>query len=85
MSENSKRMPDYIGCAVLARRDPNKGWEKSNIEWRTALSEEEAEKGIEIYVGAALRARFLHLINQGHLPEDCMDRVMSIIDEEVES
>ena len=85
MSENSNRLPDYIGCAVLARRDPNKGWEKDNIHCRTALSEEEAKEGIEIYVGAALRARFLHLIDQGYLSEDCVDKIMSIIDEEVES
>ena len=58
-SKQTKK-PWWLGRPVISRIDPNQGYTKENTCLRTALCAEEAEEG-EIYVGAALRARYLEL------------------------
>ena len=66
----NKVSPWWLGVAILARHDPNLGYTRDNISWRTALSAEEAEMQYEIYVGAALRERLLEIEREGWIKVD---------------
>lgn len=62
-SEQAK--PVFIGVAVLARPDHTQPLSLTNSHWRTAVSEDEARCGHELYVGEELKNRFLQLESQG--------------------
>ena len=49
--------PSFLGVPILARHDPNGRFSKGNLYFRTALSDEEAREGIELYIAAELRDR----------------------------
>lgn len=57
--------PKFLGVAILGRIDPDGLFEVGNVQWRTAVSHEEAELGTELHVGSDLRDRFLELEKQG--------------------
>ena len=62
---NQSQQAAFLGVAVLARRDHTRPFSTDNCFWRTALSEEEARLGHEIYVGERVRNRFLELERRG--------------------
>jgi len=62
--------PSFVGCAVLARYDQSGPYSKDNMYFRTAVSEEEAQEGIELHSGADLRNRFLELERHGWVELD---------------
>jgi len=66
----NKASPWWLGVGILARHDPNLGYTRGNILWRTALSAEEAETQLELYVGAALRERLLEIEREGWIKVD---------------
>jgi hypothetical protein len=57
--------PSFLGVAILARRDHTRPVCFDNCIWRTAVSEDEARLGRELYVGEELRRRLLELEAQG--------------------
>ena len=57
--------PSFLGVLVVARRDPNDHFTIENCYIRTALSDEEARDGVEVYIGVDLRQRWLELERQG--------------------
>ena len=64
-NDSKKERPAFLGVAVLARKDHTRPFAIDNCIWRTAVSEDEAQVGREIYVGAELRNRLLELEKQG--------------------
>src|SRR5688572_26023689 len=60
-----KEKPAFLGVAVLARRDHRQPITLDNVIWRTALNEEEAKVGHEIFVGEAMRSRMFELEREG--------------------
>lgn len=69
--------PAFLGVAVLARLDHQRPFSIDNCIWRTAVSNEEALRGREIYVGADFRDRLLELERQGwvDLPEGTREKL----------
>lgn len=66
--------PRFLGVPILARHDPHAGYKPDNCFFRTAVSEEEARQGIELYVGADLRERILDLERHGWIHLDAAHR-----------
>lgn len=66
--------PTFLGVPILARHNPNAGYTPDNCFFRTAVSEEEARQGIELYVGADLRERILDLERHGWIRLDAAHR-----------
>lgn len=62
-----KQKPSFLGVAILARRDHTRPVSIENCIWRSAVSENEARIGRELYVGEELQKRLLELEAQGFL------------------
>ncbi len=72
--------PPFLGVPVLARHDPNGHFTKENSYFRTALSDEEARQGIELYIAAELRERLFELEREGwvQLTEERRQQLMRL-------
>jgi hypothetical protein len=72
--------PSFLGIAILGLKDPNKGYTRDNVHWRTAVSQEEADECFEIHVGDDLRQRFIALNKQGHtaVPQEKLDGIIEL-------